>query len=629
MSLNLEPLPVVKICDPRTAIHKKEYGIFEGGSEVTPQFITTTNISNTAITFNLKVPSIQTFVNKNLYCQLPIRITLNCSSPNSNNLLRAGYDAPRAFPVNGSLVNLTSSFNGSQVSMDNGDIIHALLRYNADENIKDHDFSSTPSYLDYSQVYGDLAGSVRSPLSTYSDGQADKTSGRGAFNFKVVTNSPSQAVIDMICIEPLMLNPWTWNKGIGNTGFIGLQNIDVTLQFYTNSAFRMWSHDGSGAGAGGVIDSGSVQFNNFSPAFSFNDANVKLLIQYITPSNLQIIPPIVQYPYFRVQRFPQDFNNTVSAGSAFAISSQNIVLSSIPKRIYIYSRNSTQTLLSSPTYTDTYASLVSISCNINNRSGLLSQASVQQLYKMSIENGCSMTFEQWSGNRLYGATDFVNTIGTVGSILCIEMGKDIALPADQAPGMIMNMNMQFTLNFINNSSINMVPTLYIITIEEGVMNIVHQQTAFEIGVISPADILNAKEHNSPYVDYDDAYDLSGGNFLSGLKNFGVNLLGKIKSGIRKAYKFGKKIAPYIKTGIQVGSKILPYLLAAAGNDEEEDEEQEQHENPEDYQEDYDDSGDYEYDRDYGEGMALGGELVGGKMMRRSILKRRALRRRRR
>ena len=454
--------------------------------------------------------------------------------------------------------------------MDNGDIIHALLRYNTDEYLKDHELSSTPSYLDYSQVYSDLTGSVRSPLSDYTQAQGDKTSGRGAFNFIVVSNTPSQAIIDFIAIEPLLLNPWSWNKGIGNTGFIGLQNIDVTMQFYTNAAFKMWSHDDSGSGAGGAITSGSVQFNNFSPAFSFDDANVKLLLEYITPSNLQIIPPIMQYPYFRVQRFPQDFNNIVAPGTPFSINSQNIVLSSIPKRIYLYARNSNSTLFSSPTYTDTYASLKSISCNISNRSGLMSQCSVQQLYKISLENGCSMTYGQWTGNRVYESNSFVNTIGTVGSILCLEMGKDIALPADQAPGMIMNMNMQFNLNFINNSSINMNPTLYIITIEEGVMNIVHQQAAFEIGVISPSDILNAKEHYAPYVDYHDVYDISGGNFLSGLKHFGTNLLSKLKSGIKKAYAFGKKVAPYVKTAWEIGKKVAPYLLAAGEGEEYED-----------------------------------------------------------
>ena len=605
MSLNLEPLPVVKIADPRTAIHKKEYAIFEGGSEVTPQFVTTTNISNTAITFNIKVPSIQTFVNRTIYCQLPVRIILTSSAPNANNLLRAGYDAPRAFPINGSLVNLTTAFNGSQVSMDSGDIIHALLRYNTDEHLKGHEFSSTPSYMDYSQVYGDLAGSVRSPLSNYSDGQADKTSGRGAFNFKVVSNTPSQAIIDAVFIEPLFLSPLYWGKGIGSTGLIGLQNIDVTLQFYTNSAFRMWSHDTSGANAGGLIDGGSVQFNNFSPAFSsFPDTGVKLYVEYITPSNVQIIPPMMQYPYFRVQRFPYDLNNVYAPNAQFSISTQNIVLSTIPKRLYIYARNANSVLLSSPNNTDTYASILSITCNINNRSGLLSQASQQQLYKISLENGCSMTFQEWSGQRLYGATDFVNTIGTVGSILCIEMGKDISLPADQAPGMVMNMNMQFNINFQNNSSVNITPTVYIITIEEGVMNIVHQQAQFEIGVISPMDILNAKEHYSPYVDYNDVYDLGGGNFFTGLKQFGHNILSKIKEAIKKGKYLYNKAKPYIKPALEIGKTLLPLLAAGEGE------------------------GEGEEDSEEGEGMAVGGELVGGRMIRRRKLRDRLNRRRR-
>src|SRR5690606_20154775 len=117
------------------------------------------------------------------------------------------------------------------------------------------EYSTGFSYADQSQEYNDLVGSVRNPLGSYSDHYADDISGRATL-FTVVSNTPSEAVIDMVSVEPIFMNPWYFGKteaNLGGTVFIGLINIDFNFTFISNSWARMWSHANGGLNVGGPI----------------------------------------------------------------------------------------------------------------------------------------------------------------------------------------------------------------------------------------------------------------------------------------------------------------------------------------------------------------------------------------
>jgi len=136
--------------------------------------------------------------------------------------------------------------------------------------------------------------------------------------------------------------------------------------------------------------------------------------------------------------------------------------------------------------------------------------------------------------------------------------------------------------------------LYICTVSEGVFNILDNRSVSSIGVVSKQDILDAKQHLSDYIDYEMIQEVNGGNFFSGIAKFGHNLFEKIKPIAKKIYEIGKKIAPYVKTGLEIAS------LAGLG---------------EGRQKGGVLVGDQEYDYPIGNG-----SMVGGKMMSRSKLK---------
>jgi hypothetical protein len=483
-------------------------------------------------------------------------LTFNSVGAAPANLYRQNYDAPRAYPIASSISNIAVTLNNTTVSLNTSDVIQALLRYNTGVHLKNHDYSLTPNYPDQSQNYSDLTGSVRSPLGNYSSQSDECPAARGSFPYTIVTNTPTQFVVDAVFTEEVYLPPFYW--GCGNMGgYIGLQTLDWNINFLGASANRMWSHDPSNGGA--AITSSSYQFNNFAGGFSYSQAVPTLLFEYITPKELQTIPRSVCYPYFVIDRYPTDFSALAaygSPGSSAILNSNNIQLNSIPRRMYIYAR-ANNTSLYAPAgsqLTDTYLAITNISVNWNNYSGLLSSASQQQLYLMSIKNHCNMSWEQWSGGPVFNGDN--QSVGTVGSILCIEFGTDIGLMDQEAPGLLGTYQLQLNVTVQNmNTTQGITPTLYIVTVSEGTFTIENNRSVSQIGVISKTDILTAKQHISDYINYEDIQDIQGGNFLTGIKKFGKDIWGFLKPKIQAAYKFGKEALPYVNAALGVAKLV--------------------------------------------------------------------------
>ncbi len=224
MSYNLNPLHVVQLRTPETDIHSnamRSYGILRGPAQTSYKPYTTNSISNSSIQWTTPPPSPMILVDKKQYMQLPVRLVFNCAAPNSYNLHRNNYSSPRAFPISNSINTLQVNINNTGVSINMSDVIQALLRYNVNEVLQGHDWSLTPSYLDQSQEYSQLVGSIRSPLANYGD-STEAFSPRGGFPYTIVSNTPSQLVIDMVITEPIFLSPFYFGCG-NHAGFCGIK----------------------------------------------------------------------------------------------------------------------------------------------------------------------------------------------------------------------------------------------------------------------------------------------------------------------------------------------------------------------------------------------------------------------
>lgn len=582
MSLSYQKLTPVEVLDPITDVQtKRDYSILKGGDKISYKAFTSTSISSSSIQFSCPPPNGSVFTSRKQYLQLPVRLTFtglittdNAAYVPATSLLNAGFDAPRAYPATGSMESLTVTINNTQLSSNVGDYIHALIRYNIDSKLKTKDYSLTPNYPDQSLNYADLHGSIRSPLAFYGDGLDGSPTQRGSFPFTILSTSniavvPTlagslcTAIVDMVVTEPLFLSPLYFGHH-NSQGLYNVNSLDYNISFYNNLGFRMWSHDaltpvstnpGLGASVFSSITNISVQFTGFSPAFSYNDNQPRILFKYITPNlltkGLTFNTPIT-YPYFNPIVYTTDigtiaYSPTSLPGSGVTVTTNNIQISSVPRRVYIYVRPSNQALLNSSNLTDCFLSITNVQVQWDANSVLMSTANQQQLYLTNVKNHGDFTWQQWSGYPGYNAAFPPNTgsarVSTTGGPICFEFGTDLQLGPDQAPGMQGQYNLQVTLNVQNLNSSgawDTVPmSILMVVVQEGTFTVAALgQSVAQLGVISKQDILDAKP--SPFVSYRDIQDINGGDFFSGLKDFGSKI-----NNFLKESKLISTLAPLI------------------------------------------------------------------------------------
>jgi hypothetical protein len=431
MSLAIKPLQTVVANDPRIDINeKREFVILQGGQRVTYKPVISTSFSNSSAQFSAPPPSPGIIVDRKIEIRYPVTVTINATgnaATAGQPTIQSGFDAFRAYPISSVTNTLTVTINNNASSINMADVIQPLLRYNTCRDTREYEYSTTPHMMDQYQTYEAGVGTNRNPLAGYNDTYYEVA--RGGFPYTGLVNPnlqngvATEAVINAELTEQLFLSPLLFGMG-ENSGFVGVQTMDFNFTYISNLA-RMWSHANI---AGRTIN--SITVNLGQPTLLFN---------YVTPKELQAIPKSVVYPYYDVQRYPTDANAPIASGASTTLNSANIQLQSIPKRMYIFARRRNADLyngVGAANLTDTFFEINSININWNNNAGLLSSASQQDLYRMSVSNGCNMSWEQWSGgpvNRILGTNE---QFGAIGSVLCIEFGKDIGLDQIECPGML-------------------------------------------------------------------------------------------------------------------------------------------------------------------------------------------------
>lgn len=588
MSLSYQPLEPVLVKDPRVIVdNKRVYAILKCGKQTNYKRWSTNSISTSNINFSTPPPSSGIIVDRKITLTLPMRLIITMRVPASDQAAQAppledGYFAPRAFPIHSMLNTIQLTINNCSITQNIGDIIHALLRFNTYNELLAMDYSTTPTALDTYSAYESGSGTNNNVLGLYADKAFLTVQPRGAFAFyRVVENNavaalPAAAaftnvVVDMVCTEQLMMSPLYW--GASNaSGFTNVVSMDWVFNFYNQAANRAFSFArsnvlGNPADENDAIirvSSAAVKFNEFSadglPAFSFDVNAPTLNITYISPDGPYAVAPTtpITYPFFTIDKFTRisepiairrdETGVYTQIPTNPEITSNNIQLSSIPRRVYIYVRPSNQDLLSNPSLTDCYYIIKSINIQFGNKTGLFAEADQVKLYEISRKNHCSMSWTEWSGGPVYDEYPAVFTsgditlpelIGTVGSIFCFEFASDLGVEPSEAPGLgqgsynlqvrvqIANPNLQMEasldpdpplLPIAGNFSWNTVkPELYIVPVYEGSFTITGLGSAMtQTAVISYNDIATAQQ--SPMYNYKDVQEVNGGNFMSGIKS---------------------------------------------------------------------------------------------------------------
>jgi hypothetical protein len=533
MSLNISPLEACRVYDPRLDFESKRFYLsLEGGASVLPMvFPASGNANQNSSTFVCTPPSPGVAVDRRVMMKMPVTIvfkyTKGAGTPPTC-AIKGEKDAFRAFPLAYVINTISAQLNGANVPLNVHDVFPIISRCNNNENMSEGVFSQTPTALDQSQNYSDLAGTIRNPLNKYGDGIQFAQSGRGGFAIDSITNATAGQVttttLNATICEPLFLSPFYFGNGEKNA-FLGVQQLNFTVN-YIAQLERIWSHD-----ATSVPDADTFA----TPQVTLGKP--EMLVTFITPKSLQAKPSTLVYPYYAIDRWITESGSNVNAGATTSLSSGNIILGSIPKRMYLAIKKTDGEMTYSDT--DTFFSIEKLNVTWNGEAGMFSASDKRQLYEISRANGVNLSWSSWSGEPI---TNFVApsvagndcpTFNGVGSVFVAEFGKDIGLKDGEAPGLLGQYMLNLNVTVTNRKGVAVRPALYVVIVQEGTCTIENNSTYLSKGVLSKADILDAG--TKPYVKYSDVMDSYGGSWFS-----------KFKEGFSRALPLIKDVASAVK-----------------------------------------------------------------------------------
>lgn len=514
------------VVDPRILQQKPKYAVEKGANSITNGTFSAIANSSSQQTFQVQVPSENVYVDRAIdwVNEASVIVTVTKSGAVANNaaVVTPGVDFALApFPTTQSISTMQATINDQSLSINMSDVLPQVLRLA--DLAKTRKQRTCPTMLD--RYYNELgsASVANTPLGSYASAYSNDEVPNGAWGDLVFYNvaggdctvnaaglpanstgagsaGPFKFGVTWKTAEKLVLPPFIFaDEDELSTGLFGVQNMQFTMNFNQPArSLRFAVESIDGATVPGV--EWDTAKNAGSP---FKQPKVQ--VQFLTPSLDVPLPAKSIVPWMEFPRYISP-GFAIKAGTlvkpeATALSSQTITLPMIPDLLVIFVKPQTYSYLTGldATQSDWVLPVEKISLSFDNFSGLLSNHSAYELYKMSVNNGLEMDWNEWSG---LGWASGVKT-PLVGGPLVLRPGRDFALSAGQAPGLIGNFTLQFDLTVNNYTQYAYDSTasdathygspvsIYTITANSGFFETIKGSSRILRGVVTEQDILGA------------------------------------------------------------------------------------------------------------------------------------------
>jgi hypothetical protein len=492
------------------------YAVLKGGQNVVCSTQPAISQSTSALTFNIQVPSEQTVVDRRVMWAQTTSLQFTHA-----NVLVYGRDICLApFPNHQLCSTLQATINNNSTSINIRDVLPALLKLEEGRELQR--FSGTcPTASDVYYNYTDCQGQPNNQTGSFNLVTSEAVNPRGSFyGYNISTpgtslptgvrmsstgSGPYVYTITYSTAEPLICPPFLYGAPISNTaGMYGIQNMNLVCNFVNgNRAIRFISALAQTSGS----FTGTVSISAISSA--------RLLLNYLTPHPSDLMPARNVVPYMEYPRYFSSPNTAITTLTSTTLTSNTYNLNQIPDKLIIFARPPSSTALT-PSDADTFLTIQGISINFNNNSGILSSASMADLYRYSVEAGSNQSWNEFCGQTFEGlalansvqttassaavngeSSGTATPTATVGSVLCLDFGKHIQLIEDYyAPGSLGNFQVQFNLNVFNQASSNITPDLVLITVNSGVFVTERGQSSVYTGILTKQDVLDASQQEA-------------------------------------------------------------------------------------------------------------------------------------
>jgi len=468
-----------------------------------------------------------------------------------------------SYPLNSLITTISGTINNVSVNSQTQDTLAVLLRLNDAPLISETNTSTASlpdfyyaSYSDGVVDGGAIAYSTsNNPLGNVLQSSFDATYfGRGTLpcKFAIIqydaTGDPIadsnttikeagavRAVIEcqVLLVEPLMtLSPFVNNASGTSAGLYGINQISLNINVDSNCRrfFRTSNVLGAGGGAGAqgfytpefitsiTLGTAGLSSTAYGSIIGVNSqpsafSNCQLLSRFLTlqPSQvLKLKSSRNSVSYTETPRYLTLQDSQTRVASRFAgdpfnptsvrVITSNLQLSLIPDKIVVACRIP----MSQQSYghSDSFYTIQSATILFNSASGLISSATLTDIYKMSRRNGSSQNFFEWSGMASRNGETGNEMVGTIGSILVIDPVKDLSLPEFLSNSSSGSFNLQIQLNVVCNYGVTTTATTYpievmTITVNSGVFTCQAGVCSSEVGVLNKEVVLNTKMNSAP------------------------------------------------------------------------------------------------------------------------------------
>ena len=501
-----------------------DFAVKSGASQTTYQRFPSTSASNSALIFNLQVPSENVVIDRAIMLTSGLTFTVNAGSqavvanqvPIGQSAFDYGMtDALQAFPLNSLFTTATAQINNTTVTMNTQDVLPSLLRMNNSRELYRYN-SMTPSLPD--QAYGnyiDGVGANNNGLASYDNASYDIDQvPRGAFPVVVsidhyiagvlTDNSPiSTAVTDTwvitvstVVTEPVILSPFIFGEPQYNKqGLLGINNMTFTFNIDAQCK-RLFSTANSYITS--ITLGTALQPNGFTTSLPIGIAQQPsapaLLLKFLStqPSDLIQTKNVVPYMDFPRYLTSSANNATILAGGTAQLTSSNLQINQIPDLFLINVRipMSQQRWYNS----SSFLTINNISINLNNQSGLLSSASQYDLWRFSVENGSTQSWGEFSGQQLVvnNTTGAGDIVATTGSLLVISPAYQLSLPDYISSGSLGNYNLQFQVNVTNQFGFTITPEIIVTCVNSGIFVTQSGVSSIYTGILTKEMVLATK-----------------------------------------------------------------------------------------------------------------------------------------
>ena len=539
MSLNTVALQPVKVDPAPLDVSPKPYAVDTGYANRTFRQFAPSGSSgdySSGVNWSISVPS-GVGVSRRAYISATFDMTFTFA--NTGQAAAAAFVsdsyAPRSYPLNRSIATQTATLDGVRFTQNNGQIMDVIVHCLDDEVHKANCLDSV-FRRDNCPSYSMMDQATNNPLTSYADGTYQSPSrGTGYYQLNSLDNTAiptgganTTRKVSFTVSEAVLVPPFHYESKEEQPALFGIETLEINVNFGQLTR-TLWSQFGLPTDITGSITSVAVE-------------QPRLLLEMLTPKVGFSLPKQVVYDIFEMTQYVQAGGAVSAGGTATLTNNNNKMSNSVPSRIFVFARRGPNSLTMEQG--NTFLGIQSLSVQMNNRSGLLADATPQQLWDLSRTNGLEQEYEEWVMRK------FGNTVLS-GGIICLDPAKDLSLDVDQTNGSSGSVEISITAQVQNNDVVDYANVeLVIVGLYEGVLNLLDgTKFTYEQGVISKADVLSAQK--LPTVFESQLSGLHGGN----RRHIGR----KIREGLKKAGHWlqdggAKKIMDGVKTAAQIAQQ---------------------------------------------------------------------------